>query len=561
MCAETSTSVAADSVSLNLITESVSRFTLIVAGLVSGALLVRTVNLTSYWNLSDYAHLQVLMYWNQMISLVVVFGLSTAIIRSVSSFTDQPKKIGSILVLSLVTVTIIFLIFAIFTTGFAEQVGFLKGDSLEVTNELRTMWILVLISILPSAYTTIARSFFSGIQRMKRSLVVDITYNGSRIVILLFLFISMEITLTTILYMYLLTTILGFMASLYLIIREIRSEGINLNFSGIHDVSQPLFKVSLAFFALSLISSFGNYIVPLLVDFFGTDIDMARYSIADSSNVTLRTFLYAPFAVLLPNITSLFSRGANDELRKRFNQSNRIIIPTLIFAFVSILTFGGYLLGGIYGVRALDTTNGLSSLQFLIAMSPGLVVVPMIGIYYNILIAINKMKILVILGSVNVIAQVLWIYFVQPLYGVIALALLWVVAAPLFLVYHYYTRRITTLTIGRRLIIRGAALALITLPIAYGVSLVGGYIVDQTLATLGFIPFINTTTTASIMKLMFLIPLWYLFLSLSLAVGVMRLVDIENLTKFLMKIPPVWWISRPLIKLVIKMEKQRTKIM
>jgi O-antigen/teichoic acid export membrane protein len=353
--------------------------------------------------------------------------------------------------------------------------------------------------------------------------------------------------------------ILGFMASLFLIIREIRSEGITLNFSGIHDVFQPLFRVSIAFFALSLISAFGSYIVPLLVDFFGTDIDMARYSIADSTNVTLGSILYAPLAVLLPNITVLCSKGANDELRNRFNQSNRIIIPTIIFALVSIITFGGYLLGGIYGIRALDTTSGLSSLQFLIAMAPGLVVGSMIGIYSNMLIALNEMKILVVLGSVNVAAQVLWIYFVQPHYGVITLALLWVVAVPLFLAYHYYTRRITTLTIGRGLIIRGAALALITLPIAYGVSLVGGYIVDQILTTLSFIPFINTTTTASIIKLMFLIPLWYLYLSLSLATGVMKLVDIENLKKFLMKIPPVWWVSRPLIKLVIKLEKQRIK--
>ncbi len=558
MSDDSSSLVVADSVSLNLITESISRALLVVAGLVSGAILVRTADITELWTLSDYAHLKVLMYWNNLISVAIIFGLTTAIVRTISSYTTEPKKMGVTLFLSILTVTIIFSIFAVITTVLAEQVGFLSTDVPETTSELRTMWILVLISLLPSAYITVAKSFFTGIQRMKRSLVVDTVYNGSRIGILLILFVNMWITLESILYMYLFITIFGFVAAIGLVIREARAEGISVDLTYAREVSQPLFRVAGVFLALSLIASFGNYVTPLLVDYFGTDTDMARYAIADSTATTLRAFLYAPYAVLLPNITAMYTRGENENLRKRFNDSNRILVPTLIFAFVATLTFGEFLLGGIYGVRALDTTGGISAHQFLMTLSPVLLLAPMVGIYSNVLVALDKMKALLILGALNVAAQVAWIIIFQPFLGVIALALLWVTAIPLYLIYHYYTRRTTSLSVGRSLMIRSAILTGMAIPVAYAFSLFSGFLIDYVVNVLSFIPFISTTTFSSLLKLTFLAPLWYVFLSLSLTTGVMRLKDIDNLKKFLRKVPPVWWVSRPLIRFIENFEKRRT---
>jgi O-antigen/teichoic acid export membrane protein len=305
-------------------------------------------------------------------------------------------------------------------------------------------------------------------------------------------------------------------------------------------------------------ASFGNQITPLLVDYFGTDLDMARYSIANGLLATFRAFLYAPYAVLLPNITSLFSRGEMNELKKRFEDSNRILIPTLIFAFIGTLSFGEYLLGSIYGIRALDQTGGLSALQFMTAMAPGLAIVPLSGIYGNVLTALDKMKGLLIIGALNVAIQTIWIVALQPFIGVIAMALIWILAIPIFIVYHYYTRRTTSLTIGRGLLMRGVLLTLVATPIALGFSFIAGLFGDWISIMLDFVPFIGTTTFGSLIKLLFLAPFWYVYLSVCLATGVMRTKDIDNLKKFLMKIPPLWWVSKPLIGYVEKFENRRT---
>ncbi len=557
MIEEMESTIAADSMSLNLITESASRVLLLVAGLVSGAILVRAVDITEYWTLSDYAHLKVLMYWNQLISVVIIFGLTTAVVRSVSSHSHEPKNIGRALAISLLTVTSVYLVFTLLTTLLAEQVGFLIADSPETTTELRTLWVLVLLSMLPNAYIIIAKSFFSGIQRMKRNLIVDVVYNGSRIAILVYLFVSATITLINILYMYLLILFLGFAIALIQITRELRLENIPFTLSGSQEVVGPLFRVAGAFLALTLIASFGNYVIPLLVNFFGTDTDMARFSIADSTSATLRALLYVPFAVLLPNITGMFSRGEHEDLLKRFNESNRIIIPTLIFAFLATFSFSDYLLGGIYGVKALDTTGGLSAAQFLKILAPGLLFSTIIGLYSNPLIALNKMKVLLVLGILNVTLQVAWIVIMQPLFGVITLAFLWVLSIPLFLAYHYANRKLTHLTIGRNLLFRSAILLLVAAPVTLGFAFAANLISNLIVAGLSFIPLISTTTFSSLLKLLFLAPLWYIFLSLCLLTGVMKLSDLDNLKKFLRKIPPVWWISNPLIGYIERVEKRR----
>ena len=557
MSNETPTPVSADSLSLNVITESISRAILVVAGLVSSAILVRSTDISEIWTITDYAHLKVLMYWNQLISIVVLLGLTTAIVRLVSAYTHEPNKIGSVLLAAILSTTLVFSAVALITTSFADVVGFLAADTPAVTAELRAMWILVILSILPSAYLMIAKSFFSGLQRMKRSLIVDVTYNGSRIVILLLLFVNTQISLLNILYMYLGITLLGFGAATILIYREMKAENIPLNTGSIRDIIKPLYRISSTFFALALITSFGTIITPLLVNYFGTDLDMARYAIADSTLGTLRAFLYAPYAVLLPNITGMFSRGENDELRKRFDESNRIIIPTLIFAFLATFTFGQYFLGGIYGVRALGTTGGLSALMFMILMSPGLLIAPMVGIYSNVLVALDRMKALLAFGALSVSLQVIWIALLQPYLGVLALVFLWILSIPLFLIYHVYTRDTTQLTIGKSLMIRSAVLTLITAPFAYGLSIVADYIGTHVVSLFSSIPFITSTTFASLFKLLFLGPLWYLFLGLCLLSGVMSLSDLSNLKKFLRKIPPVWWVSKPFINYIEKFGTRR----
>ena len=214
-------------------------------------------------------------------------------------------------------------------------------------------------------------------------------------------------------------------------------------------------------------------------------------------------------------------------------------------------------MGGIYGVRALGTTGGLSALMFMILMSPGLLIAPMVGIYSNVLVALDRMKALLAFGALSVSLQVIWIALLQPYLGVLALVFLWILSIPLFLIYHVYTRDTTQLTIGKSLMIRSAVLTLITAPFAYGLSIVADYIGTHVVSLFSSIPFITSTTFASLFKLLFLGPLWYLFLGLCLLSGVMSLSDLSNLKKFLRKIPPVWWVSKPFINYIEKFGTRR----
>jgi hypothetical protein len=168
------------------------------------------------------------------------------------------------------------------------------------------------------------------------------------------------------------------------------------------------------------------------------------------------------------------------------------------------------------------------------------------------------MKALLALGALTVAAQVVWIIVFQRYFGVIALAFLWVISIPIYLMYHYYTRRETGLTVGKSLMLRSAVLTFISIPVAFGMSLLSNFVIDHLIDLIHFLPLISTTTITSMLKLTFLAPLWYIFLSLCLTTGVMRLQDVDNLKKFLRKIPPVWWISRPLIKIIEDFEKRRT---
>ncbi len=550
MTEETRRDVAADSLSLNIVSESMSRALLIVAGITSSALLVRATDVS--WSISDYAHLKVLMYWSNVVILFILMGLTTAVVKSVSENAHRKAEVGTVIGTALISVTLSYLIMAFATVVLANQIGFLVGESPTVTAELRLLWILVVLSMLPSAYLQITKSVISGFQRMKRTVGVDIVYNSSRICVLVVLYVNNMITITNVLYMYLGTMFLGFAAGAAVLQRELKAEGISIQTRGWRRISRSMFAVSGAIFGLALISSFGNYIIPLLVDYYGTDFDMARYSIALATLTTVKSFIYAPFAVLFPNLAGMSGRGEYDMIRTRFDESNRIMLPTFIFAFIVVLTFGDAILGTIYGVRGLDTTGGLSAAQFLFAISPTLLIWPINGLYTNLVTALGRMKALVGMGLLSVSLQVIWIVLLQPHYGVVALAYVWLIGIPMFFLYHYYCKKSVSVAMSTRFLTRSIILVALFLGVAWGVSLLGELVVNA----LSFIPLLQLTTFSSLAKLVFIIPLWYLFIAFCLGTRVMNFSDVNNLRKFLRRIPPVWWISRPLLDLVERTGKK-----
>lgn len=544
-----SAEIRRDSISLNVVVESLSRMFVFVGGIVSSALLVRAIS-ANQWSTSDYSHLRVLMNWNQVLTVLVVLGLATAIVRLVAEYSHDREKIGTVLTLSFISMTLIFLVVAFATQFLTEQMaqafGFLVGETPAITNELRALWILVLLSILPSAYLLAGKSAFSGFQRMRRTLIVDIIYNSSRVTILIVLFAMESITILNVLYMYLATTMAGFIAAGVLLRRELRAEGIRLHLKGWRLVARPLFYIGVVFAALAFISTFFNSIVPLFVDYYGTDFDMARYSTASNISQTLRGFLYAPLAVLLPNISQLSARGSDREIRERFQASNRVIVPALIFAFGVLFAFAESILGTLYGVWALDTTNGISAAQFLMILSPSLLIIPLSGIYTNILTALNKMKPILVIGIAGVIIQTVWIILLQPYYGVTIIAFSWVIFIPTLMVYHLYSRKFLKLNLAKGFIARSVVLTGIFLIAAIATLQLARVVTEL----FSFLSIFQYTTIRSGVEALFIIPLWYLFIGLAIACRVMGRSDLENLKKVLQKIPPAWWVSKPFFRVL-----------
>lgn len=536
--------VKSDSMQKNVFVNSVSQVVAIVVGLLSSSLLVRSIDVS--WTISDYAHIKVLMYWSSLLSIIIMLGLTTGIIKSVSEAAHKREKMGSVVGVSLIAVTLTFLAVSFVSVFLAEQIGFLVGETPEATNELRVLWILVLFAMLPTAYYSIAGSVFIGLQRMNRILYINLLYNGSRGVILVLLFLTNAIGIREILYMYLGTAVVGFVVAALILRREMRIEGISISVDGWREISGPLFRVSSVIFALALLATFGNIIAPLIVDYVGSDTELARYAIAQRSIETLKTFLNAPFAILLPNMAGMRARGELQRFRTRFDDAYRIIIPTLIFMFLSAFIFGPNLLGAIYGIRALDVTGGFSAAQYFVVMSPILLIVPITNLYSQLVLASDKMKMLLGIGVFSIIVQIIWTVIMQPVLGVLGISLWWVSIFPVFIIYHLYCRN--TLKINVRSSYLAKALLMCVL---FGSIMIGVYFLAEfVVGGLSFLPFLNYLTISSLAKLLFVIPLWYVFLGFSLVLGLMNVQDLENLKKFLKQIPPLWWVSRPILRLI-----------
>ena len=536
--------VQSDSVQKNVLVNSISQVVALVVGLLSSSLLVRSIDIS--WSISDYAHIKVLMYWSSFLLIIILLGLTTGIIKNVSESAHKRESMGSVIGVSLVSVIIMYLVTVIFTVFLAEQIGFLVGESAETTIELRNLWILVLFAMFPSAILSLIGSVFTGLQRMNRSLYVNLVYNGSRGIILIYLFLTNMIGIREVLYMYLGTAVVGFLVAAFILRRELQIEGISLSIRGWREVSGPLFRVSLVIVALALLATFGNIIAPLIVDYVGSDTDLARYAIAQRSIETIKAFLYAPFAVLLPNIAGMRARGEDVRFRTRFEDSYRIIIPALIFVFLAAFTFGPDLLGAIYGVRALDVTGGLSAAQFFVVMSPILLIIPITTLYTQLMLAADRMKVLLVLGVFSITLQSVWTVLMIPWFGVFAMPFWWVIMFPVFISYHLYCMKSLRIHIRNSYLAR----ALLLCGLFGGVMIGTSFLAEFVVSWLSFLPFMAYTTISSIAKLVFVIPLWYFFLAFCLILGLMRANDLDNLKKFLKQIPPLWWVSRPVIRVI-----------
>jgi O-antigen/teichoic acid export membrane protein len=543
--------ISRDSLSLNVLSESVSRGLSYVAGIISAALLVRSIDdvVGSIWTTTDYANLKVLMSWNQIILALLLVGLGTPIVKTISEHANKRESIGTVLTASLMTVTFVYIVIIITTTLFAEPIGFLNDPDPILALSRRMLWPLVLFSLYPTAIIQITRSAFVGIQRVKKILIADISYNLSRILFLTYLFFTMTVTTFNVLLMFLITTLIATTISIILLLREMRAANITITLVGWSEIAKPLFSLASVFLVLGFVSAFFNYATTLFVDTFGNNLDVTRFSISQSLIQTIKAFLYTPFAVLLPNLSNLASRGGFENLKGRFDETNRIIIPTLLFTFLVVIVFGNNMLGAVFGTEGTDSSGGLSANEFLFALSFGLFLLPLTGIYSNLLSALGRVKPLLITGVFSIVLQTAWIIFLQPLYGVIVIAYSWVVYIPVYIIYHIYCKRTFSLYVPAKYLGRILLLAILFLPLVMLTLLLS----ENVLLLFVFIPFLTITTFSSLFRLLFVLPLWYIFIGISLAIGATSVRDLDNMKRMLKRIPPAWWVSRPLLNRIEKL--------
>ncbi len=538
--------VIPDKVSVNVLSEAIAKGVVALSGIVTSSLVYRSTDIS--WTLADFANYKTLMYWYSLLIPLVIFGLGTAIVKSMAEKSHSREEIGPAMTTALLFVTITFSIVAIVTVFFGDALGFLSSANTAETMQLRALWIILLISILPSAYLYLFRAFFTGIQRNKNGLYADITYNISRVILIVYLFFANYITILNVLIVFLITTIFGFLIGGGVFVHGLKKEKIRLTLQGTQEDMFLLLRIGSVFVALALLASFSSSIVPLLVNQFGTKADMAHYSLADKMIQTIKSFIYAPYAVLLPNIAAMYAKGQKAELTERFRESYRIIVPMLLFIMLSSLILGSLVMGTIYGTRGLDMSEGLSAAQFFAIMVPVLFITPLGTIYSNMMVVMDRMKALLAIGSFSVFIQAVWIFLAMPFIGVLAMAYSWIMTIPVFAIYHHYSRKKLSLSIDGRYLLRLVPVGVVFLLVSWTAVYSASLLVNQLL----FIPFINTVTISSFLKLLVGIPLWYAFLGISLLGGLIRIADLNNLKNVIKTFPPLWWISKPILGFIEK---------
>jgi hypothetical protein len=96
--------------------------------------------------------------------------------------------------------------------------------------------------------------------------------------------------------------------------------------------------------------------------------------------------------------------------------------------------------------------------------------------------------------------------------------------------------------------------------VALGLVFAAGMLVlvDILEILVGFIPIIGIMQAVTVC--LFIIPLWYIYITISVLIGHTNKTDLENMISVLKIIPPAWWVTKPLmVKLISLTERRETK--
>ena len=433
-----------DRYSLNFVAESVSRVLSFVGALVSTVILWRSIS-AGLWTSDAYGIIKVLSNANQALLPIVLLGITSAIIRTTAEYSNRREKIGNVIGLSTLIITITFIVTSLVTVLFGIDSILLESasDSGVSSTNLKIYWLIVLLTMLPTAYMRISKSVFSGLQQNKRTTYIDIVYNITRITILILLFVTGAIQIFSILLLNLGLAVLASILAFGQLYVQMKRKGINWNFKPNQEILRKLGRLASVGLATSLVLAVMNNVTVLWMNFYGTLTDVGLFSIAQGITLTARMVLAAPIAAMTPNLAFDFERGRINEVSRKFREVCNMTVPTYSFVFAAILAFATPILRVLYGADSVAATLFLQVLAF------NLIVIITPGIYTNLFLAFDDVRAMLYANTLQVIMTILWVVIFTPIIGVIAIALIWVVYIPYFVIVHIYSKRRHKLTMNR----------------------------------------------------------------------------------------------------------------
>ncbi|MFW9888302.1 MAG: lipopolysaccharide biosynthesis protein [Candidatus Thorarchaeota archaeon] len=535
--------VERDRYTLNFVAESVSRALSFVGGLISTVILWRSIAAGS-WTADDYGILKILTNTNQALLPLILLGITGAIVRVAAEFSTDKEKLGQVVGVSVAFITITYLTITISAVFIGLDDVLLQSAANAGADplSLKIYWVIVLLTLLPQAYLYITKSVFTGIQQMKRNTYIDIIYSTVRILLLVTLFVTGLINILNVMMLNLGLVILASVLALAQLQKQMSKESIPWGFRPTSEIIDKIGVLASISLAGSLVAIFMNNVTVLWMNTYGTLQEVGLFSIAQGITLTARMVLAAPLVALVPNLTVEFEYGKFEELKRKFSEAARMIIPTYAFVFAVLFAFATPALRVLYGADSLPATAFLQLLAFNIIF----VLTP--GIYGNLFLAINKLKAVLAASLAQVALQIIWVVIVTPIIGTYAIAMIWVAYIPYLLAIHEYSKRKYNLNIEASRAIGGLLLGGIFAIIMY----LGQDMIYSILHSVGLMNILSATATC-----LSAVPFWFLFITIATFFRLVNKRDLENLESVLKIIPPAWWISRPIIRKLVEISERK----
>ncbi len=523
-------------ISTNVLAEGLARIITFAGSLVSSTVLYRSVQDIPAWSGTNLATVNLVTRVFALILPFVLLGISGAVFRIVAEYSNDRKKLGHTIGLSLMMVTLIFIIISVLSIVFGLDLLLLSTQEIDLTtNEIRLFWFTILIMLLPSAYTQIIRSSFSGMQVMTRSLILDVVSNTIKISVLLYFYIFQTISVLDVIWLnvslFLITAILG----ISILQREMKRKNIPWGFKPDRELVRKISRLLLVFFTSSLVLAVMNAGTVVLTAMFGSPNDVNLYVNAQGITVSARSILSAPVTVLGAVLAAEYSLGKMESVRAKFKDGYRMIIPIYTFSFVIISAFSWPITRLLYGAVGVETV------PYLILLSFNLIFVTIPGINGSLLVGLDDARGILYCSIVQLFVQVSWILIAMPILGVWALAMMWVGYIPYIIWQTFYMRKKHNIYTNPNSIIGHFAVGLIfALILNVAIALVINFLISLVIAPV----------VAAALSLLLIPFIWYLYLGVMFGSGLFSQHDLDNIRIFLKRIPPAWWISKPYLNLI-----------